>query len=87
VLVEANLYAPANPNVNKVNPVNRVTMTGQALQALREAVARAIEDHRRRGIPVGVWHNGKAVSIPAEQAAALHESAVPYSTKSRGAKT
>ena len=63
------------------------SMTQKALQALREAVAQAVEVHRRRGIPVAVWRNGRAVSISPEQARALHEAPIPYRTKSRGPKS
>lgn len=58
--------------------------TQKALLALREAVARPLEEHRRRGIPVAVWRNGRAISIPAAQAGALHEPPVPYRTRPHG---
>jgi fumarate hydratase class II len=45
------------------------SLTEMALQALTEAVAKVIEDHHRRGIPLAVWRNGKAVTIPAAEAA------------------
>ena len=52
---------------------NQSSLTQKAMQALTEAVAKAVEDHRRRGIPLAVWRNGRAVSIPAAEASALHE--------------
>src|SRR3954469_23006695 len=52
------------------------SLTQKALQALTHAVAKAVEDHRRRGIPLAVWRNGAAVSIPAEEAAALQETPI-----------
>jgi hypothetical protein len=61
------------------------SLTQKALQALTDAVAKAVEDHRRRGIPVAVWRNGKAVSIPAAEAGALREKPPNYRTKSHGA--
>ena len=63
------------------------SLTQKALQALTEGVAKAVEDHRRRGIPLAVWRNGRAVSIPAEQAGALRETPNPYRIKSHGGKS
>jgi len=63
------------------------SLTQKALQALTEAVAKAVEEHRRRGIPLAVWRNGRAISIPAEEAGALHETPPAYVTKSYGAKS
>ena len=67
-----------------MNKRNRSSLTQKALQALTEAVAKVVEEHRRRGIPLAVWRDGKAVSIPAEAASALHETAAAYMTKSPG---
>ncbi len=39
----------------------------KAEQALRIAVAKAIEDHRRSGDPIVVWKNGRVVTIPASR--------------------
>lgn len=39
----------------------------KAEEALRKAVAEAIADHRRNGVPIAIWRNGKVVRIPAEQ--------------------
>jgi hypothetical protein len=60
------------------------SMTQKALQALREAVAGAVEEHRRRGIPLAVWRDGRAVSIPPTQAGALRETPTPYRSESHG---
>ena len=54
------------------------TLTQKAMQALTEAVAKAVEEHRRRGIPLAVWRNGRAVSISPTEAGALHETLKPY---------
>jgi len=56
-------------------------MTQKALQALREAVAQAVEEHRRRGIPLAAWRDGRAVSIPAAEATLLHEMPARYRTR------
>jgi hypothetical protein len=39
----------------------------RAEEALRKAVAEAIAEHRRNGVPIAIWHNGKVVRIPADQ--------------------
>ncbi len=39
----------------------------QAEEALRKAVAEAIAEHRRNGIPIAIWRDGKVVRIPADQ--------------------
>jgi hypothetical protein len=36
-------------------------------------VAKVVEDHRRRGKPLAVWRNGKAVWISAETGDMLNE--------------
>ncbi len=33
------------------------------LESLRETVREVIEDHRRRGIPVAIWRDGRAVLV------------------------
>jgi len=39
----------------------------RAEEALRKAVADAIAEHRRNGVPIAIWRNGKVVRIPADQ--------------------
>jgi len=39
----------------------------KAEEALRKAVAEAIAEHRRNGVPIAIWRNGKVVRIPAHQ--------------------
>jgi hypothetical protein len=48
-------------------------LTKKAMRALTEAVAKVVQDHQRRGIPLAVWRDGRAVSIPASEACALRE--------------
>ena len=57
-----------------------------ALQALREAVAKVIEDHRSRGRPLALWRDGKAVWVPVDQISALHETPAPYRVKAIGSR-
>jgi len=39
----------------------------RAEEALRKAVAEAIAEHRRKGVPIAIWRDGKVVRIPADQ--------------------
>jgi hypothetical protein len=39
----------------------------RAEMALKEAVAEAIAEHKRRGNPIAIWRDGKVVVIPAEE--------------------
>ncbi len=39
----------------------------RAEEALRKAVAEAIAEHRRNGVPIAIWRNGKVVRIPSDQ--------------------
>jgi hypothetical protein len=39
----------------------------KAEEALRKAVAEAIAEHRRNGVPIAIWRDGKVVRIPADQ--------------------
>ena len=36
-------------------------------QALRRAARKAREDHRRAGLPLAVWRDGKTVWVPVEE--------------------
>jgi hypothetical protein len=59
----------------------RSSLTQMAMQAMTDAVAKVVEDHKRRGRPLAVWRNGKAVWIPAAEAVALRETPAPYGRK------
>ena len=39
----------------------------KAEEALRKAVAEAIAEHRRNGVPIAIWRNGKVVRIPPDK--------------------
>jgi hypothetical protein len=49
------------------------SLTEKAMQAMNDAVAKVVEDHRRRGRPLAVWRQGKAVWISAAETGALRE--------------
>jgi hypothetical protein len=63
------------------------SLTQKAMQALTSAVAKVVEDHQRRGRPLAVWREGKAVWISATEAGAMRETPTSYRTKSHGAKS
>jgi hypothetical protein len=46
---------------------NHKFLAYMAEKALKEAVAEAIDEHRRNGVPIAVWRNGKVVLVPPSQ--------------------
>ena len=64
-----------------MNRPNKPSLTQQAMQALTDAVAKVVEDHRRRAKPLAVWRDGKAAWIPATETQVLRESPTPYGRK------
>lgn len=64
-----------------------LSLTEKAMHALAGAVAKVVEDHRRRNKPLAVWHDGKAVWISAAEADALREPQTPYRAPSYGKKS
>lgn len=42
----------------------------EALQSLRDAVGKVIQEHKRLGIPLAIWRDGKVVQISPEDAEA-----------------
>ena len=44
-----------------------VLLAYKAEEALRKAVAEAIAEHQRNGVPIAIWRNGKVIRIPADQ--------------------
>jgi len=50
----------------------------QAHEAFRKAVAEAIAQHRRNGVPIAIWRNSKVIRIPADQIE-VREPQVEYS--------
>jgi hypothetical protein len=50
-----------------------------AEEALKEAVAEVIADHKRTGDPIAILRNGKVVHVPADQIE-IHETRAEYAT-------
>ena len=55
----------------------------QAHEAFQKAVAEAIAGHRRNGVPIAIWRNGKVVRIPADQIE-VREPQVEYAVSGQG---
>ena len=47
----------------KATKRSKRSMTRMAEAAMRDAIAKVIEDHRRRRMPLSVWEDGKVVFI------------------------
>ena len=56
-----------------------VPLEKMAEEALREAVAEVIADHKRTGDPIAILRNGKVVHIPPDQIE-LRETQTEYTT-------
>jgi len=46
---------------------NHMLLAYQAEEALKKAVAEAITEHRRNGVPIAIWRDGKVVRIPSDE--------------------
>ena len=44
-----------------------VSLGTLAARAMRRAVEGAIEEHRRHGVPMVIWRDGKVVQVPASR--------------------
>jgi len=55
--------------------------------AMKDAIAKVIEDHRRRRMPLSVWEGGKVVFIQPEQALAIRETPKRYRVRPRRKKS
>lgn len=51
---------------NKTKVIDNLPLSVKAEMALKEAVAEAIAEHKRRGHPIVIWQDGKVVTIPPE---------------------
>lgn len=57
----------------------KIPLAVRAEEALKEAVAEAIADHKRTGDPIAIWKDGKVVRVPADQIV-VKEPEVKYRT-------
>jgi hypothetical protein len=49
---------------------DRGPLREEALQALRDAIGKVIADHKRLGLPLVIWRDGRVVEISAAEAEA-----------------
>lgn len=47
--------------------IRNMSLGEMAEEALKKAVARVVEEHRRSGEPLAVWRDGEVVHVPADQ--------------------
>ena len=59
------------------------SLTQKAMQALADAVAKVVEEHRRQARPLAVWRDGKAVWISATRAAFASCACAPETNANR----
>jgi hypothetical protein len=52
------------------HPLADLSLSDRAALALRNAVAKAIQNHKQLGLPLAVWRNGQVTWISAEEAEA-----------------
>jgi hypothetical protein len=62
--------------------LSEIPMEIRAEEAMRKAVEKTIEDHRRTGDPIVIWRDGKVVKIPADQIE-VREPVTEYKTKAQ----
>jgi ABC-type proline/glycine betaine transport system ATPase subunit len=58
---------------------SKIPLEVLAEEALKEAVAEAIADHKRTGDPIVIWKDGKVVRVPADKIV-VREPEVKYTT-------
>jgi len=54
---------------------NQTTLYDQITEAARDAIAQALERHRKLGESIAVWQDGQVVVLRADQIPVPHESA------------
>jgi hypothetical protein len=60
-----NNYVLAEEKMKKDH--KNMSLGEMAEEALKKAVARVVEEHRKSGEPLAVWRDGKVVRVPADQ--------------------
>jgi hypothetical protein len=53
--------------MKKGKQVSPTPLAYLAEEALKKAVAEALAEHRRNGVPIAIWRNGKVVRIASDQ--------------------
>ena len=76
-----NNYVPAEEKMKKDH--KNMSLGEMAEDALKKAVARVVEEHRKSGEPLPVWRDGKIVHVPAEQLQGYEEAPGSESLQAR----
>lgn len=61
-----------------------LSLTEKAVRAMHDAVAKVVDDHRRRQRPLAVWREGRAVWLPVAPLPAAHEPSDVYQSSPHG---
>lgn len=62
---------------HKPNPYESLTFSEQVAIGLRLGIQDAIEEHRRAGVPMVIWRDGKVVHISPDEAAEMLRASAP----------
>ena len=69
--------------MTKKKDLSDIPLEIRAEEAMKRAVEKAIEDHRRTGDPIVIWKEGKVIKVPAEKLE-VREPDVEYKTGNSG---
>lgn len=76
-IIQPNISIYESTMIKKKKKLWDIPIEIRAESALREAVANAITEHKRAGMPITIWHEGKVVQIPPDQID-VHEEQTEY---------
>ena len=76
-IIQPNISIYESTMMKKKKKLWDIPIEIRAESALREAVANAITEHKRAGLPITIWHEGKVVQIPPDQID-VHEEQTEY---------
>jgi fumarate hydratase class II len=62
---------------------NKTSLTRKANAAMRDAVAKVVQDHRQRHMPLAIWQDGRVVRIQPDQTSVVRERPADYKTRRR----
>lgn len=65
-------------------PMPQTDLAQKALAAMRNAVAKVIEEHRRNNLPLAIWRDGKVVWISPYDLSIVKEDSFQYNVKPSG---
>lgn len=59
------------------------SLTRMAVAAMLDAIAKVIKDHRRRGMSLAVWENGKVVLLKPNKTLIVRERSSAYTARKK----